>query len=114
MEGLTPSQIAERIDVPRSTIKNWVVDLPKHSTGFSQRPHGTAAARVARLTGREGEAIRLEMQAKDKGACFFCESDVYDERGWFARVFHHYDDGTVDSAHAACNAVRRHQVITKA
>jgi hypothetical protein len=65
---------------------------------------------VARLTGREGESIRREMESKDGDSCFFCESPDFDERGWFRSVFHHYDDGTVARAHAACNAVRRHQI----
>jgi hypothetical protein len=100
------------VNVPISTVKSWVVGLPKHSTGFSQQRYGMAAARVARLTGREGEAIRREMEDKQNDACFFCGSDAFDKRGWFSSAFHHYDDGTVDRAHAACNAVRRHQAIT--
>jgi transposase len=112
MRGLTPKAVGQELGISVSTVKNWIVDLPKHSTGFSQRRHGTGAARVARLTGREGEAIRREMEAKDNDACFFCGSDAYDEGGWFARVFHHYDDGGVDRAHRVCNAIRRHQAIT--
>lgn len=107
-EGLTPKNIARRTGIPSSTVKGWVVALPKHSTGFSRRRHGNAAARVARLTGREGEAIRQEMEAKRDDPCFFCGSDDYDEKGWFIKAFHHNDDGTVERAHNVCNMVRRH------
>lgn len=113
-QGLKPQVIAQEMGIPVSTVKNWIVDLPKHSTGFSRRKYGSAAARVARLTGREGEAIRLEMEAKANDACFFCGSTAFDERGWFGSAFHHYEDGRIDRAHRACNAVRRHQAITKA
>ncbi len=113
--GLTPKAIAQELEMPLSTVKNWIVGVPKHSTGFSQLPHGTAAARVARLTGREGEAIRQEMEAKQDDVCFLCESDDFEDgRGWFRSVFHHYEDGRVDRAHSVCNAVQRHQTVTSA
>jgi transposase len=113
-QGLTPKEIEQKLGVPVSTVKTWIVGVRKHSTGFSRRRHGQAAGRVRRLTGREGEAIRQEMEAKESDACFFCGSDAYDKSGWFSPVFHHYDDGTVDRAHSACNAIRRHQAITRA
>lgn len=113
-QGLTPKAISEEMEMSVSTVKQWIVPIPKHSTGFSKRNHGQAAARVARLTGRDGEAIRVEMEAKADDACSFCGSDAYDESGWFRRVFHHEEDGRVDRAHSACNAVRRHQAITSA
>jgi transposase len=113
-QGLTPEAISEQLGISKSSIKGWIVDLPKHSTGFSKRRHGQAAARIARLTGRQGDIIRDEMEVKQDDPCFFCGSDEYDERGWFSRVFHHYEDGIVDRAHAACNAVRRHQAVTNA
>lgn len=103
----TPKEIAADTGVSKSTIKGWIVDLPKHSTGFSQRPHGTAAARIARLTGREGEAIRQEMEAKENDPCVFCGTATKSE-SWFKGVFHHYDDGSVDRAHKGCNAFRKH------
>jgi hypothetical protein len=105
--GLTPKEIATDTGVSRSTIKSWIVDLPKHSTGFSQRPHGTAAARIARLTGREGEAIRQEMEAKENDPCVFCGGPIESD-SWFKGVFHHYEDGAVSRAHKGCNAFRKH------
>jgi transposase len=107
-QGFTPKEIAADTGVSRSTIKNWIVDLPKHSTGFSQRPHGTAAARVARLTDREGEAIRQEMEAKENDPCVFCGVRYFFAEGWASSAYHHYEDGRVDRAHKGCNAVRKH------
>lgn len=107
-KGSTPKLIAESTGVPRSTVKRWIVGLPKHSTGFSQRRHGVRAARVARLTRREGEAIRQEMEDKENDPCVFCGGDAFAQKGWFGSAFHHYDDGRVDHAHMGCNATRRH------
>jgi len=106
--GSTPKVIADLTGVPYSTVKNWIVELPKHQTGFSQRHLGMRAARVARLTGRDGEAIRQEMESKEQDSCIFCQSDVFEQQGWFGSVFHHYSDGHVDRAHKGCNAIQRH------
>lgn len=113
--GTTLRDIAQITGVPKSTVKNWIRDLPKHSTGFSQRRLGVRAARVARLTGRDGEVIRQEMVAKEHDACIFCGDDAFAQSGWFGDVFHHYEDGHVDRAHSGCNAMRSHanQVVTK-
>lgn len=108
LKGSTPKAIAEATGVSVSTIKGWIVDLPKHSTGFSQRRHGTRAARVARLTKREGEAIRQEMEDKENDPCVFCGESTFEQKGWLSDVFHHHDNGRVDHAHCGCNAVRRH------
>lgn len=108
LKGSTPKQIAEVTGTSISTIKGWIVDLPKHQTGFSLRKHGQRAARVARLTKREGEAIRREMEAKENDPCVFCLGDTFEQKGWLGSAFHHHDDGRVDHAHKGCNAVRRH------
>ncbi len=108
MEGAPPKAIAEQMGLSVSTVKGWIVDLPKHSTGFSRRPFGQRAARVARLTGREGEAIRQEMDDKEFDPCVFCGSYVFEAKGWLGSAFHHDDDGCVDHAHKGCNATRRH------
>lgn len=107
-EGTRLGEIAEVTGVSPSTIKGWIKDLPKHSTGFSLRPHGARAARVARLTKREGEAIRQEMEAKENDPCVFCGESSFEQKGWLGSVFHHYEDGRVDRAHCGCNAIRRH------
>lgn len=108
LAGSMPKQIAKETGTPYSTVKTWIADLPRHTTGFSQRRHGQRAARVARLTKREGEAIRLEMEAKENDPCVFCGNSSFEEKGWLGSAFHHYEDGRVDHAHMGCNAVRRH------
>jgi transposase len=107
-EGFRPQEIATKLGISKSTIKVWIVPLEKHSTGFSQRPYGQAAARVGRLTGRKGEDIRQEMESKGNDPCVFCGSAITETQGWSGPAFHHYDDGSVDRAHKGCNAVRRH------
>ncbi len=108
LEGVTPKNIARQLGVPKSTVKKWVVGLPKQSTGLSKRHRGCAAARIARMTGRDGEDIRQEMLAKENDPCFFCGNGDYDPRGWFGAVYHHEDNGQVRRAHNACNAAVRH------
>jgi transposase len=109
LEGVTPKNIARQLGVPKSTVKNWVVGLPKQSTGLSTRPRGFAAGRIARATGRDGEDIRQEMLAKEHDPCFFCGSEDYeDQGGWFNAVYHHEDNGQVHRAHNACNICHRH------
>ncbi|HXJ92626.1 MAG TPA: hypothetical protein VMT20_07055 [Terriglobia bacterium] len=107
-KGYTPGQIATKTGISKATIKVWIVPLEKHSTGFSQRPYGQAAARVARLTGQPGERIRQEMEGKANDPCIFCGSLIVEAKGWSGPAFHHYEDGSVDRAHKGCNAVRRH------
>ena len=109
-EGLTPKNIARETGISRSTVKKWVIDLPKHQTGVTGRRHGYAAARVARLTGREGEAIRQEMEVKENDPCFFCKSPILESNGWRGSAYHHHDDGCIAHAHVGCNAQYPHQV----
>lgn len=108
LDGVTPKNIARQLGVPKSTVKKWVIGLPKQSTGLSTRRRGFAAGRIARMTGRDGEDIRQEMLTKENDPCFFCSSEEFEDRGWFGAVYHHEDNGQVWRAHNACNASHRH------
>ena len=107
-EGVTPKNIARQLSIPRGTVKKWVLALPTQSNGWTKQQYGYAAHRVFKITGRDREDVRVEMEAKADASCCFCGNGDFDNKGWFGPAFHHWDNGIVERSHVGCNAIHAH------